>query len=183
MQRPPKNAIKVTCPHCRKTSGLAGLLDALVKDPTKGLPEDIFLFASRITPLINVDLLIKDKQGRTLLTWRNDGYSPAGWHIPGGIIRFKETFTERIKAVAASELGSRIRVKAGPLVVHEIIFPSYTNRAHGVSLLYECVLASPLDPDLKYKRGTPCPGQWAWHETCPDDLLDVHEIYRSYISP
>ena len=66
------------------------ILESSIPNPSKGLPEEVFLFVSRITPLINVDLLIKNEQNHTLLTWRNDSYY-LGWHIPGGIIRYKET--------------------------------------------------------------------------------------------
>ena len=64
-------------------------LENQIKNPSKGLPQEIFFFISRITPMINVDLLIKDEKGRTLLAWRDDEFYK-GWHIPGGIIRFKE---------------------------------------------------------------------------------------------
>ena len=32
-------------------------IERLIKDPSYGLPEEIFYLVSRITPLINVDLL------------------------------------------------------------------------------------------------------------------------------
>ena len=32
-----------------------------VPNPTKGLPEDLFYYISSTTPIINVDLLLKDK--------------------------------------------------------------------------------------------------------------------------
>src|SRR5258705_8683005 len=57
---------------------------------TRALPEELFLFISRITPLINVDLLIQDYGKGTLLTWRSDRFFGPGWHVPGGIIRHKE---------------------------------------------------------------------------------------------
>ena len=80
-------------------------LEKKISNKKKGLPEDIFLFTSRITPLINVDLLIKDKKLGTLLAWRNKGEKyPAGWHVPGGIIRFKEKIHNRVKLVAKNEL-------------------------------------------------------------------------------
>jgi ADP-ribose pyrophosphatase YjhB (NUDIX family) len=87
---------------------LINTLEESISDPRRGLPEELFLFASRITPLVNVDLLVKDKLGKTLLTWRDDGYYPPSWHIPGGIIRYKETFAERIKEVARTELGAAV---------------------------------------------------------------------------
>jgi colanic acid biosynthesis protein WcaH len=47
-------------------------LESVLGNPCEGLPSDVCLFVSRITPLINVDLLILDNRGRTLLTWRVD---------------------------------------------------------------------------------------------------------------
>ena len=57
-------------------------LEASIPDPFTGLQEDLFLFVSRITPIINVDLLIKNESDHTLLTWRDGGYYPPGWHVP-----------------------------------------------------------------------------------------------------
>lgn len=156
-------------------------LEPFIKDPSKGLPEEIFLFMSRITPLINVDLLIKNKKKQTLLTWRDDGYFPAGWHIPGGIVRYKEAMTHRIKAIAAAELGAKVKCGNTPLVIQEVIIPSFKDRAHAISFLYECSLASILDKNLGYIKGTPQQGQWAWFDRCPKDLICVHRIYRRFI--
>ena len=67
------------------------MLDSWALDPNGGLPEELFLFVSRLVPMVNVDLFISDDQGRVLLTWRDDEIFGAGWHIPGGMIRYKET--------------------------------------------------------------------------------------------
>ena len=60
-----------------------------VPNPSKGLPDDLFYYISSTTPIINVDLLIKDEKECALLAWRDDQYAGKGWHVPGGIIRFK----------------------------------------------------------------------------------------------
>lgn len=156
-------------------------LESLIKDPAKGLPEEIFLFISRITPLINVDLLIKNKNKQTLLTWRDDGYSPAGWHVPGGIVRYKETMEDRIKAVAATELGAKVKCGKAPLAIQEVIIPSFKNRAHAISFLYACSLTGSLAKNLSYIKGTPRQGQWAWHDNSPKNLISVHRMYRRFI--
>ena len=156
-------------------------LEAYIDNPTTGLTEDVFFFVSRITPIINVDLLIKNEQNRTLLTWRDDGYYPPGWHIPGGIIRYKETISDRINAVAASELGTDIKFKKDPLAINEVIQPSRRIRGHFISLLYECTLISSLDKNLEHEKGIPKPGQWVWHDKCPNDIIPVHEMYRKFI--
>ena len=73
----------------RGLSAMIAALEAEIGDPRHGLPEEVFRLVSRLTALINVDLLIQDEGRRTLLTWRDDEFYGAGWHIPGGIIRYK----------------------------------------------------------------------------------------------
>jgi ADP-ribose pyrophosphatase YjhB (NUDIX family) len=167
--------------ECLEIKKAVAFLDTSIPNPHEGLPHDVFLFVSRVTPLVNVDLLIRDGHGGTLLTWRDDGYDPPGWHVPGGIIRFKETISQRIRAVAATELGAEITHAPSPLAMNEAIHPSRPARGHFLSLLYECTLLSAPDDNLRYEKGLPKPGQWAWHKQCPNDLIPVHEMYRQMI--
>lgn len=160
---------------------IINVIESYIENPSEGLPEDIFLFISRITPIINVDLLIKNEQNHIFLTWRDDGYGPPGWHIPGGIVRYKETICNRISAVAASELGADIKFKKDPLAINEVIQPSRKIRGHFISLLYECTLIGSLNKNLVCENGIPKPGQWAWHDKCPNDIIPVHEMYRKFI--
>jgi colanic acid biosynthesis protein WcaH len=156
-------------------------IDSLNEDPRRGLPEDLFLFASRITPMVNVDLLIKNERGQTLLTWRDDGYWRPGWHIPGGIIRYQESISERIRAVARTELGAEVAFRPTPLAIKEIMNPNRRVRGHFISFLYLCSLTTAPDNGLQYRSGQPLANQWMWHATCPENLIPVHEIYREYI--
>lgn len=156
-------------------------LESLIKNPKEGLPEEVFLFVSRITPLVNVDLLIKNEKGETLLTWREDKYYGPGWHIPGGIIRYKEKIEDRIKAVAKNELGIRVKFKKEPIAINEVICPKRKERGHFISLLYKCKLISKLPEELKYQGGKPRAGQWAWHNKCPKNIISVHKMYKKFI--
>lgn len=158
-------------------------LDSCIDDASQGLPEDIFLFVTGITPMVNVDLLIRDDRGCTLLTWRDDGYCAAGWHVPGGIVRFKERMEDRIHAVAASELDTSVRFTPEPLAVNEVIHPSRGVRGHFVSFLFECILLGSPSPCLRLGQGAPKPGQWAWHKECPDNLVSVQDMYKEHFSP
>ena len=155
-------------------------LRALTVDAASGLPEELFLYVSSITPLVNVDLLIKDGRGRTLLTWRDDSYYEPGWHVPGGIIRFKETFMDRIHAVAKIELGATVRAEMSPLAINQVIRPSRSVRGHFVALLFKCTLTSAPDERRRFKSGSPLPGQWYWHDAPPHNLLAIQNKYRSF---
>jgi colanic acid biosynthesis protein WcaH len=155
-------------------------LDAHVKDPRQGLPDDVFYYISRTTPLVNVDLLIKDERGRTLLSWRDDPYCGRGWHVPGGIVRFQEDISTRIRKVAAQEIKAEVAFEEAPIAVHELIHPDRRNRSHFISLLYKCSLPPafvPANLGVTEKEA----GFLAWHEGCPQDLIKVHDIYRKYI--
>jgi ADP-ribose pyrophosphatase YjhB (NUDIX family) len=154
-------------------------LEAGLGDPRRGLPEDVFLFVSRITPLINVDLLIQDDRSRTLLTWRDDEFFGPGWHVPGGIIRYKESAADRLRACAGEELGADVSCDTSPLLVAETIRARNT-RGHFISLLFRCRLLSAPDSARRAGAGPPSPGQWRWHDSCPPDLLEAQAQYARF---
>jgi len=148
-------------------------------NPSLGLPGKLFFFISRLTPMVNVDLLIKDEKGRTLLSWRDDEYAGVGWHLPGGIVRFKENLETRIIKVAKKEIGVDIKFNLNPIAVNQIIC-KHDTRGHFISLLYKCDLSSKFIPkNVGLKKETN--GYLKWHSSCPKNLIKVHEIYRKYI--
>ncbi len=155
----------------------------VVKSPEGAdLSEEMFLLASRLTPLVNVDLLIQDRQGRTLLTWRDDAWFGPGWHIPGGIIRLGESAGARIQAVAQSELATTVTFVAEPVQVLQLFDPDKSDRSHHISLLYRCRLAGCLAESEQYQSGSPRPGQWAWHVDTPKDLLVEQHAYAKHFN-
>lgn len=148
----------------------------------QGLHQDVFQLVSSLTPLINVDLLIKNTQHQTLLTWRHDAFYGPGWHIPGGIIRFKERWEDRIIAVAKHELGAQVSFAPQPVGIRQIMNSSRDIRGHFISLLFRCNLESAPDEILRATESPPRSGQWAWHSMCPDNIIAVHEMYREDIN-
>jgi len=155
-------------------------VESAVDDPRKGLPQDVFLFVSRITPLVNVDLLIQDDSGRTLLTWRDDAFFGAGWHVPGGIIRFKESAHDRIRACAREELDADVSSEDAPLLMSETILGQDT-RGHHVSLLFRCRLLGPPAGARQAASDPPSSGQWRWHDRCPPDLIESQRQYAPFL--
>lgn len=149
-----------------------------------GLPLDLFLFASRITPLISVDLLIQDDQNRTLFTWRDDEIFGTGWHLPGGVIRHNESFAERIRKVGQLELGADLTFDPIPCRFVEDLNRSKRDRGHFIAFLYRCRLTTQPDEALRYREtGEPRVGDWAWFEGTPQPLIQVHEVYEPYFNP
>jgi ADP-ribose pyrophosphatase YjhB (NUDIX family) len=156
-------------------------IDRAVADARRGLPRPVFDLVSRLTPLVNVDVLVRNDKGETLLTWRSDEFY-RGWHIPGGVIRFKEQMADRIAEVARIELGAAVAIVGqAPVAVTPIMHPVRLTRGHFISFLFECALTSPLDESRRHAGGELMGGQWAWHSSCPSTIIPQHEIYRRFI--
>ena len=124
-------------------SDIIDFLDGHVKhyrkaNPDMGLPEDLFNCVTRMPPIMNVDLLLRDSNNRLLLAWRDDEFSGQGWHIPGGIVGFNETLHYRVKKVAEIELGiieGEFSFDPDPIAYNEVFLHRET-RSHFFSILY-----------------------------------------------
>ena len=147
----------------------------------KGLPPELFVLVSGLMPLVNVDLLIHDKRLGTLLTWRDDEDYGPGWHVPGGIVRYKETFASRLRLTARAELGTDVEFDPEPIAMEEAIDPVRRKRGHFVSLLYRCRLLGPPAAGLRVD-GEPRHGQWAWHREFPANMIPEHARYRRFFA-
>lgn len=162
-------------------SELAAALEAAfraVPDASQGLPDPVFRFVLKVTPMINVDLLVRNERGEHLLAWREDAYGQ-GWHVPGGIIRFNEPIAKRIATVAKEELSATVSHDERPADVVQF----FHSRGHFISLLYLCNLTSPLSrPDLLHTGGPPRNGQLAWTRGMPLDMYSVHRVYRNWMT-
>lgn len=149
-----------------------------IPDPSKGLPDEVFRFVLKLTPMINVDLLVRNDRGEHLLAWREDAYG-RGWHVPGGIIRYREAIEERIEAVAKEELAAEVDHTAKPVDLKQL----WRVRGHFISLLYLCTLKKPVsNPTLWYTGGEPRSGQIAWFKGVPADVYWVHNYYAEWLN-
>jgi len=159
-------------------------LERAIPDASNGLGNELFLSLSRLTPIVNVDLLVQKSFGgrlHTLLSWRSDDFY-LGWHFPGGVLRFKEKLKSRVKRVAEQELSSPITNIEGPLEINETINPLRDVRGHFLSFLYSVELSSypevgADDSNEEIKSGT-----LKWFLQAPNDLLRQQKIYESYFS-
>ena len=152
-------------------------IPAALKGAEIGLPDEVFSFVSSVTPMVNVDLLIIDEAKGTLLSWRKDDISE-GWHIPGGIVRFKETLEERIHRTAQKELGTDVSFDETPLKISEIFMP-YQRRGHFISFLYRCRLPKGYSVERQEKRSGEN-GYLAWHNTIPR-LVPGQSVYEEFL--
>lgn len=139
---------------------LCGLLKK-IDNPHEGLPQPVFDALCDVVPFVACELVVHGPKG-LLLVWRDDEWWH-GWHFPGGLLRFRESFEERIQAVAWKELGVNIsKVK--------FLYPkdcSQGTRNHCVSLVFLC------ETEMKPKRGK-------FFKKMPKNIIDAHkEFWRN----
>ena len=99
------------------------------------LPQHLFDYVSSITPLVNVELVITGPSNFVLLSWRDDGLYGPGWHLPGGIIRHKESLLDRIQSVLLTECDIKTFTSLTFLQVNQVMNPSRDLRGHFISLV------------------------------------------------
>ena len=149
-------------------------------DPTKGLPEEFFIFGTILMPVSNVDLFITNEKGQVLLSWRDDKYYGKGWHIPGGCIRLRETWIDRIQKTAMKELNTKVEVNLIPIAVRESMttqsrpwLNNQLERLHNTSILFDCKLPKNylIDNGGMHEDTE---GFLKWFDSVPKDLLQCH---------
>lgn len=149
-------------------------------NPVDGLPLDLFEFNVSLLPFVNVDLIIQDKDGRILLSWRSDNHYGTGWQIPGGIIRMMETIDDRIQKTAIREIGCEVIHYDEPMAIMENIIRTHRDldnqleRAHNIALIYSCQVPDDYEIDNGDKAETD-EGYLKWFDKFPDDLLECHK--------
>ncbi len=109
------------------------------------LDKDDFRRVIAATPLVSIDLVVRNAQGEVLLGLRRNRPAQGCWFVPGGRIRKDERLREALARIARVELG--VEVIAGRLLgVYEHL---YEDNALGIAGLgthyvvigYQCELA------------------------------------------
>jgi len=84
------------------------------------LPHADWLQVVRNAPLVSIDLILLDPEGRVLLGLRENEPARGTWFVPGGAIRKSETLDAAFARIARDELGLDLqRRDAGLLGVYE----------------------------------------------------------------
>ena len=139
-----------------------------------------FLRIIEATPLVSVDLIVRNEKGEALLGHRRNRPAQGFWFVPGGRIRKNERVADALERIARHELGVRL---AGPRLVgvfdhvYEDNFLGTSGvNTHYVVLGFEAELAAgiPFTPDDQHSA-------WQWW---PVGILlensGVHENTKAY---
>lgn len=158
--------------------------------PQGPLPADQWLAIVRHAPLVSVDLVCEDPQGRVLLGWRENRPARHTWFVPGGVIRKNERVAQALARVLQAELA--LDTSAGLPPLHSLgtwqhLYPddNFANEpgtaTHYLVLAWRLQLsaaqAAALQPDSQHAR-------LRWFSV-PELLAEpaVHANTRAYFDP
>lgn len=149
-------------------------------DASNGIGEDLYQAVSQLVPSVSVELLVKSTDRKsTLLIWREDEFYGPGWHVPGGVVRFKERLQQRVCKVAKNELNRDLASVDGPVGFHEMFNEDRDVRGHFLAFVFEVTLKHQPEKD-RCAGDQPEDGMWRWFDHCPDDLISNQRQLRTY---
>ncbi|HLO57442.1 MAG TPA: GDP-mannose mannosyl hydrolase [Bacteroidales bacterium] len=79
-------------------------------ESTSFLSREDFTGVIRNSPLIAIDLIVKNSRGEVLLGFRNNSPARNTWFVPGGRIRKNETIEKAFQRITGDELGQVLQL-------------------------------------------------------------------------
>ncbi len=134
-------------------------------------------------PLVSIDLVVTDFEGRVLLGLRRNRPAQGYWFVPGGRIYKSESLDEAFARVAASELGRTLQRKDSDLIgvyehhYQDSVFGEQVS-THYVVIAYALRWEGPLQqfPDGQHETF-----RW-WLATEAQAHPKVHPYTKMYLS-
>jgi len=146
------------------------------------LSREEFIQLLRSSPLVSIDIVVQDSEGRVLCGFRTNAPARDTWFVPGGRMEKGETFAQALARISAFELGVELTLdQVTPLGTFEHIYPDNAYDVAGLSTHYVVnACAVTLEPDALHLD----PGQHSqtrWFSVA--ELLaheDVHDNTKAY---
>ncbi len=144
------------------------------------LTDTEFLRIVEATPLVSIDLILRNERGEVLLGRRTNKPAQGLWFVPGGRIRKNERVAEALRRISTRELGVEIP-QAKLLGVFDHLYPDNFLGAPGVSTHYVVLgmeAAWPAGADVQADDQHDEFNWWTAVEILASDA--VHENTKAY---
>jgi colanic acid biosynthesis protein WcaH len=151
--------------------------------PTEATPallsREEFAQLVRLTPLVSIDLVVRDGARRMLLGLRENRPAQGCWFVPGGRIGKNERIEQAFRRICAAELGREFPLSAArPLGVFEHLYEDNFADLPGFGTHY-VVLAYRLDADpVSLKLPTLQHSRYKWMS---DDEIAAHPNVHPHV--
>ncbi len=119
------------------------------------IDDELYATIKSVMPVLCVDMLIRDADGRVLLGKRNNSPAKGEWWIPGGRVLIWETLVSAVHRKALQELSVDVVIDS-VVGTYDNIFPG---EVHTVTVIHACHLDSSVlktdDQHSEYRWFTP----------------------------
>jgi colanic acid biosynthesis protein WcaH len=144
------------------------------------LSNEEFSHVINVTPLVAIDLILRNQQGQVLLGQRRNRPAQGYWFVPGGRIMKNERLLDALKRIAYTELG--IELRSGQMIgtfdhlYDENVFGLADVTTHYVTIAYQVEIESDskLIPDAQHEKF-----EW-WDQEALLASPEVHEHTKEY---
>ena len=151
------------------------------RPPAARLPQREFLEVVARTPLVSIDLIVRDGAGRVLLGLRRNAPARGCWFVPGGCVRKNETLDTAFTRITLDELSvAEQRADARFLGVFEHLYSENAGDVPGFGTHY-VVLGYALPEGLPVAPPQEQHSEYRWMAL--DELLGdplVHDNTKAY---
>lgn len=143
-----------------------------------------FLNIIAVTPLVSIDLIVRNRAGNIFLGKRVNRPAKGYWFVPGGRIRKNERLHEAMERISEAELGVTITHDAAKLIgAYEHIyddnfFGEQGVNTHYVVLAYECHLDRIVQITLDHQHSEA--RWWRIEDLCRSP--EVHDNTKAYFA-
>ena len=144
------------------------------------LSADEYSMVHATTPVVSVDLVVFDGQGKVLLGKRRNEPARGTWSVPGGRLWKDETVAQASRRISHGELGVDIPISRLLGAYHQ----TYTDTQQGRHFITFAATLAPTTAQISAINHDDQHEELKWWET--SELLaspDVHLYTKSYFSP
>jgi colanic acid biosynthesis protein WcaH len=144
------------------------------------LEKSVFTKVIESTPLVSIDLLVENTEGKVLLGYRNNRPAKGYWFVPGGRILKNETLKSAFERLTLIELGEKFDINSallqGPYdhMYNDSVFGD-TPSTHYVAIAYRLKVDQIFD--------LPCEQHSRYKWLYPSEILqrsDIHDNTKAY---
>lgn len=140
------------------------------------LDKETFSTVIENTPLVSIDLVVKNKQGQALLGERLNKPAKGNWFVPGGRILKDESMANAFKRLTSEELGQEFTIDQAELIgpfdhfYNDNVFGNQFS-THYVAIAYVITLDNELETLPLHVQH----GRYKWFEI--DSLLNSENVH------
>jgi colanic acid biosynthesis protein WcaH len=147
------------------------------------LNKDDFAFIVKNTPLVSIDLLVKNEKNKILVGLRKNEPAKGFWFVPGGRILKNETIKEAFNRITKSELGEEVSIENSLFIgVFEHIYETNFAQTPGFGTHYIVLAYKVKSPHSLKNLSKDQHNEYQWVSKKDAKLINIHPNTRVYLN-